>query len=234
MIKIKKTNLKNFLFILIKKMGVREKYNNFISKLNNILLSKDIFNLIDVIDKYDSTQMIEMISWTLLRPELSKEIVYENLLVNNQYSNPVELCKFIHEEIVNKIFLKTMSLFNHKFNSYSLIGFIYAEYSKQYDDFISTLCFKYNQIKNAHKSFDPESDFSKSIVLETEIIDYITLFLVEFITAYSLVSLEEYISLFKNIFSSTNYSESHNLSEIVKDINTCIESYMNAQQTLKK
>lgn len=216
-------------------MGViREKYNNLISKFNNIMLSKDILNLIDVIDKYDSTQMIEMISWTLIRPELSKEIVYENLLVNNQYSSPVELCKFIHEEIVNKIFLKSMSLFNHKFNSYSLIGFIYVDYSKQYDDFISTLCFKYNQIKNAHKSFDPENEYSKSIVLETEIIDYITLFLVEFITAYILVSLEEYISLFKTMFSSTNYSEANNLSEIVKDVNTCIESYMTSQKNLKK
>lgn len=215
-------------------MSIREKYNNFISKFNNILLSKDILNLVDVIDKYDSKQILEMITWTIIRPELSKEIVYENLLVNNQYSSPVELCKFIHEEIVNKIYLKSLSLLNHKFNIYSLIGFIYVDYSREYDEFISTLCFKYNQIKNAHKSFDPESEFSKSVVLETEIIDYITLFLVEFITAYLFVSLEEYISLFKNLFGTTNYSDSSNLGEIVKEVNTCIESYITSQKNLKK
>jgi hypothetical protein len=213
-------------------MSIREKYNNFISKFNNILLSKDILNLVDVIDKYDSKQILEMITWTIIRPELSKEIVYENLLVNNQYSSPVELCKFIHEEIVNKIYLKSMSLLNHKFNTYSLIGFIYVDYSREYDEFISTLCFKYNQIKNTHKSFDPESE--KNVVLETEIIDYITLFLVEFITAYLFVSLEEYISLFRNIFGGTTYSDSSNLSEIVKEVNTCIESYMTSQKNLKK
>ncbi len=40
------------------------------------------------------------------------------------------------DEIVKKIVLNSMSFFNHKFNSYSLIGFIYSDYSKQYDEFI--------------------------------------------------------------------------------------------------
>lgn len=214
-------------------MSIREKYNSFLSKFNVLFLSKDILNLIDTLDKYESKQLFEICAWTRIRPELSKELIYENLLVGEQYHNPIEICLFIHDEIVRKIVLSSMSFFNHKFNSYSLIGFLYSDYSKQYDEFINMTTFKYNQIKYVDKDSlaNSENTYEK---LENELVDYICLFLVEFISEYMLISLEEYKSLFDKIFSQTGCSEKTDWGLIIQEINSSIESYMSVYKNLKK
>lgn len=220
-------NLK-IIFYLNTIMSIREKYNSFVSKFNLLFLSKDILNLIDTLDKYESKQLFEICAWTRIRPELSKELIYENLLVGEQYHNPIEICRFIHDEIVKKIVLSSMSFFNHKFNSYSLIGFLYSDYSKQYDEFINITTFKYNQIKSTHDSLVNNQK------LENDLVDYICLFLVEFISEYMLISLEEYKNLFEKIFSQTGSSEKTDPGLLIQEINSSIESYMSVYKNLKK